>query len=104
VSVEEQFAALVETLTGSSEAVYETRAKGFGTGTLKVNGRIFALLSSRGQLVVKLPRKRVDALVAEGVGERFDPGHGRLQKEWLSVTNGEWEPLAREALAYGAHH
>jgi hypothetical protein len=49
---------------------------------------------SKGRLVVKLPRQRIDALVATGAGERFDPGHGRLMKEWL--------PLAREALAFVA--
>ncbi len=54
---------------------------------------------------MKLPRKRVDELIARGVGERFDPGHGRLQKEWLVVYGDEWQPLAREALEYvGSRH
>jgi hypothetical protein len=47
---------------------------------------------------------RVDELVLEGVGERFDPGHGRIMKEWLSIHDGheeEWEALAREALTFG---
>ncbi len=100
MSAEDRFAALVETLTGSTAARYETQRRGFGSGTLKVNGRIFALLSSRGQFVVKLPRRRVDELVLAGVGERFDPGHGRLQREWLAAGSEDWEALAREALAY----
>jgi hypothetical protein len=56
-------------------------------------------------LVVKLPKARVDALVAAGEGRRFDPGHGRLMKEWLSlepVSELEWLPLAREAMAFVA--
>ena len=41
---------------------------------------------SRGELVVKLPRERVDELVETGAGHRFDPGHGRLMKEWIALT------------------
>jgi hypothetical protein len=33
---------------------------------------------------VKLPRERVDELVEAGAGHRFDPGHGRLMKEWVA--------------------
>jgi hypothetical protein len=94
---DERFAALAQLLAGS----LDVSSRGFGAGTLKVNNRIFALLS-REKLVVKLPRKRVDELLAAGVGERFDPGHGRLQKEWLALAADDWEPLAREAQAYVA--
>jgi hypothetical protein len=72
---------------------------------LKVGGKIFAMLSSKGEFVVKLPKARVDALIASGDGERFDPGHGRLMKEWLAVeptSEAEWLPLAREAMAFVA--
>jgi hypothetical protein len=66
--------------------------------TFAVNGKVFAMLV-RGALVVKLPRDRVDALVDAGKGERFDPGHGRLMKEWLVVEAGglPWVALAKEA-------
>src|ERR1700681_3036004 len=57
--------------------------KGFGSDALQVKGKIFAMLSSQRQFVVKLPRERVDALVAARRGSRFDPGHGRLMKEWF---------------------
>src|SRR5881628_191948 len=36
--------------------------KGFGSTGLKVNGKLFALMSSQGKFVAKLPRRRVDAL------------------------------------------
>ena len=69
---------------------------------LKVDGKIFAMLV-RGELVVKLPRERVEALVAAGKGHAFDPRRdGRLMKEWL-VFEGEdppWVDLAREAYAF----
>lgn len=72
--------------------------KGFGSGGLKVDGKLFALVSSRGEFVVKLPRQRVAELVAKGVGKPFDPGHGRLMKEWIAMRDGaEFLALAREA-------
>jgi hypothetical protein len=59
---------------------------------------MFAMLV-KGKFVAKLPRKRVDELVKRGQGERFDPGHGRLMKEWVAVrTSGlSWIELAKEA-------
>ena len=61
---------------------------------------------SNGKLVVKLPRQRVDALIAVGEGERFDPRpDGRLMKEWLVVepmSSEGWLPLTREAMEFVA--
>ena len=57
------------------------------------------------RLVVKLPAKRVAELVASGVGRQFDPGHGRLQREWLDVDGGDleaWMALATESEAFVA--
>jgi hypothetical protein len=68
-----------------------------------VDGRIFAMLSASGHFVVKLPAQRVDALEASGDGTRFDPGHGRRMKEWLSIhpaSSVDWLALAEEALAH----
>jgi hypothetical protein len=66
-----------------------------------VNGKIFAMLT-RGTFVVKLPKERVDDLVEAGKGKRFDPGHGRLMKEWIAVEAGDlpWVALAKEAHSY----
>jgi hypothetical protein len=73
--------------------------KGFGSGALKVNGKIFAMISSKGEFVVKLSEERVNELVAASKGSRFDPGRGRVMKEWLVVTADPalWIPLAKEA-------
>jgi hypothetical protein len=73
--------------------------KKFGATGLKVDNKLFAMVS-KGELVLKLPRGRVDELIAEGKGTRFDPGHGRLMKEWVSVGSahgGDWPALADEA-------
>jgi hypothetical protein len=54
-----------------------------------------------GKLCRQLPKHRVESLEVAGAGERFDPGHGRLMKEWLAfqATSGEnWFSLAREAM------
>jgi hypothetical protein len=73
---------------------------GWGRGNLvlKVNAKIFALLSGAG-FVAKLPKARVDELVAQGAGQRFDPRkNGRVMKEWLVAGPGcDWIALAREA-------
>jgi hypothetical protein len=74
--------------------------KGFGSSALKVNGKIFAMVSSRGSFVVKLPAQRVESLEASGAGRRFDPGHGRLMKEWIALppeSTEDWLSLAQEA-------
>jgi hypothetical protein len=76
-----------------------SRRKMFSSeNVLSVNGKIFAMLG-RGSLVVKLPKARVDELVKAGQGKPFDPGHGRLMKEWISVELGAapWVALAEEA-------
>jgi hypothetical protein len=102
---EERFAALVEIFLADTDATLGMAGKkGFASSALCINGHIFAMLS-KDRLVVKLPSPRVDALIARGEGQRFNPGHGRLMKEWLTVepTSAErWLPLAREALAFGA--
>lgn len=76
----------------------------FGASGLKVGNKLFAMLS-KGELVVKLPRERVDELIASGTGTRFDPGHGRLMKEWVAIGPGDgrdWEKLAEEARQFVA--
>ena len=41
-------------------------------------------------------------LVRAGAGAYFDPGHGRLMKEWIAVPEGAapWLALAKEACAF----
>ena len=104
---EERFAALVEALLGHPGVTHSSDVSGkrlFGASALKVHDKIFAM-PVKGRLVVKLPRQRVDALIASGDGERFDPGHGRVMKEWLSLEPGsaiDWLSLATEAMDFVA--
>ncbi len=105
ITPDERFATIVEEFLGIPDITPPSEGKGFGSSGLKVHNKIFAVLVS-GKLVVKLPKPRVDALVAAGDGERFDPRHdGRPMKEWVVVepTSKEgWLPLAREALRFVA--
>ena len=76
-----------------------TSGKMMASVGLKVNGKIFAMMS-RGKFVAKLPKSRVDELVGTGVGEYFDPRQdGRLMKEWVAIgeTKPSWIELAKEA-------
>ena len=80
-----------------------TGGTGFGTNEgLRVSGKIFAMLV-RGELVVKLPRDRVDELVDAGAARRFDAGKGRPMREWASVPLGasrRWRGLVKEARTF----
>jgi hypothetical protein len=100
---EERFAALVETMLARTDATYGSDGSGpqraFGSTSLKTNGKIFAMLV-KGRLVVKLDRTRVNELVAAGAGEPFDPGSGRIQKEWVAIESSSdevWLALATES-------
>jgi TfoX/Sxy family transcriptional regulator of competence genes len=92
--------AVAETFDASNASAWPRR---FGSNGLKVNGKLFALFT-QGTLVVKLRKDRVAALIAKGDGKPFDPGHGRLMKEWLTVVNPKvsWSALAKEAHAFVA--
>jgi len=70
----------------------------FGSPGLRVARKVFTFLW-KGRLVLKLPAERVQHL------KLFDPGHGRVSKEWVSVGPGrkrEWPGLAKEAREFVA--
>ncbi len=84
------------------------RSKGRGTGDPRVSALLDALRRdpefTQDTLVVKLPKDRVADLVARKVGAAFDPGHGRVMKEWLAIASpkASWVDLAKEAHAFVA--
>ena len=97
---ESRYSRLVDEMSRDPEVILDREGKGFGSrGQLKVNGRIFAMLV-RGELVLKLPRARVDELVARAEGRHFDAGQGKPLREWFVLyptSKRPWPPLAREA-------
>jgi hypothetical protein len=95
--------AAYETLVGEFVAAGTAPAprggNRFGAGALTAGGSIFAMLT-RGQLVLKLPRERVAALIADGTGEPFTAGKGRPMAEWIAIRGTDldaWRALAGEA-------
>ena len=101
-----RFAKLVRELSDDPKGGGTLR-EGFGTGSLFVGRKMYALLGDDGALVVKLPPPRVAALIAEGVGAPWHPGTGRPLKEYVAIglsRQRRWKALAIEARAYmGAH-
>ena len=101
---EARFSVLVKALSKEPGVTPGKPGSGtFGHETLKVNDKIFVMVSTAGNFVVKLPKARVDALEAGRAGDRFQANRGKPKKEWLQVDSDselEWLQLAREALAF----
>src|SRR5438034_10835952 len=103
VTSNERFAKIVKALSGHPGVTppsdtTQSRKK-FGSSGLKINDKIFAMISSKAELVVKLREQRVDGLVTCGKGKRFDPGHGRPRKDWLTgetTSENGWRQLAKQ--------
>jgi len=93
--IDAKFAPVVEAFAGARGV---SAGKLFSSYGLKVNEKIFAMFGRAG-FVVKLPKARVDELVSVGKAARFEPGPGRVMKEWAAFRSeeSEWVKLAREA-------
>ena len=98
---DETFQRIVDTLLKDKKI---TQMVMFGSPGLRIAGKVFTFLW-KGQLVLKLPGLRVQQLIDSGDAKLFDPGHGRVSKEWVSVGPGrkrEWPGLAKEAREFVA--
>jgi hypothetical protein len=79
--------------------------EGFGTGSLFVGRKMFAVLDESGALVLKLPAARVAELVGAGVGAPWHPGTGTPLKEYVAIgveRQAKWLALAKESHSYMA--
>jgi TfoX/Sxy family transcriptional regulator of competence genes len=78
-----------------------TAGKTFASYGLKVGGKIFAMIY-RNSLVVRLPKGRVDELVAAGSAVHFDAGKDKPMKEWATIVDPRLScsDLAREAFSF----
>jgi TfoX/Sxy family transcriptional regulator of competence genes len=96
-----RYSRLVKALIKNPDVMQPIGKKGFGRSGLYVHGKLFAFLSYKKQLIVKVPRERVNELVARGDGARWNPRRdGRVLKEWIVLKPSsklEWLPLAKEA-------
>lgn len=76
----------------------------FGFDCLRISGKVFAKMHE-GQVVVKLPAKRIASLIAVDSLHPYDRGGGRWMKEWAVVESlnvREIIPLLAEARAFTA--
>jgi hypothetical protein len=74
-----------------------------GGPCVRVDGEFLALVDFKGSgMVVKLPRSRVDELIASGIGQPFAPA-GRVFKEWVSIPVPDrdlWRTLLAEGVQF----
>jgi hypothetical protein len=100
---ERRLAALADALAGEPGVVLpgDGGPRRFGSTALKVGDSIVAM-SVGGALVLKLPRARVQELLADGVGTPFRNGRGAAMREWVALGPDDSADvlLAREALAF----
>jgi hypothetical protein len=79
------------------------RSTMMGLPCLRVDGAFFASCDrTTGDLLVKLPEARVDALVASGAANAFAPA-GRRFREWAAVPESKsrsWRRLLEDALTF----
>jgi hypothetical protein len=90
MTVDELFDRVAERMLAEDESVELDRI--FQSTGLKTGGKFFAF-PSRGDLVVKVPRDRVAALVESGEGRPFESGR-RVMKEWVRLSPGDEEACA----------
>jgi hypothetical protein len=73
---------------------------GFGRSSgLRIAGKLY-VIRREAALILKLPRGRVDALIATGRGAAWGPSPARIMKEWVEVgadAAAEWPELVAEA-------
>ena len=102
--VRRRYTKLAKVLLRDHSVIQLTRKKGFGSSGLYTRDKLFAFLSHRNRLVLKLPRERVNELIAGHEVTRWDPrGKGRALKEWAVLRPSskiKWLSLAREAMEF----
>lgn len=70
--------------------------------TAATNGFVATVERTTGDLVVKLPRERVEELVAAGVGRPFAPA-GKVFREWVALAEYDeerWSALLEESIDF----
>ena len=100
---ESLFWDLIDELRSHDERVEEGTI--MGGRCARVSGEFLGLVGHKGfGMVVKLPRNRVDELIAEGIGQPFAPA-GKVFREWVAITKPDrrrWSKLLVEAVAFVA--
>lgn len=67
--------------------------------SLKIRKKMFVMFN-KGNYVVKLPKERVEKIINSGEGLLYDPGNGKIMKEWVIISkevSDKWIEYASEA-------
>ncbi len=76
---------------------------GFGRSPgLRIRGKIYAIRKDD-DLILKLPRERVEELIESGAGSAWGPSPGRIMREWVAIPGTQWSvwaSLTGEARAF----
>jgi hypothetical protein len=97
---EDRFDAVVTEVSTVEDVSAAAGGRRSGAPALRRHGLIVATLSA-GCLVVKLPRGRVDELIAAGLGKRFAPPAGAPMPQWFVLTAElPWRDLVTEAIGH----
>ena len=67
--------------------------------SLKIRKKMFVFFN-KDSIIVKLPKKRVTQLLESGVGLPYDPGNGKIMKEWIIIPekfSDKWISYVSEA-------
>lgn len=98
----EQFWELAEPHLASGRLVEGTMMGHQCLRTAATNGFVATVARSTGNVVVKLPKRRVSELIDAGVGRSFAPA-GKVFKEWVElpdVDGDTWEALLEESIGF----
>jgi hypothetical protein len=60
--------------------------------SLKIKKKMFAMFS-KGSYVVKLSKERVEELISSEDGLPYDPGNGKIMKEWVIIPEKNVDKL-----------
>lgn len=74
----------------------------FGANALRVHGKIYAALTRKRHLLLKLPPARVAALLEDGRAAPMESG-GRVMHGWITLAPDaaeSWIPLSNEARTF----
>lgn len=70
--------------------------------SLKIKRKMFVFLNKE-NITVKLPKKRVSELLESGEGLPYDPGSGKIMKEWVTIpleSSDKWTAFVKEGMKF----
>jgi hypothetical protein len=69
---------------------------------LKIKRKMFVFLNKE-NITVKLPKERVTELLESGEGLPYDPGNGKIMKEWVTIPlkdSSKWIAYVKEGMKF----